>query len=158
MKQLIHYLIQKWRYDHTTLLIDESRDDFASYFYPSPSPVYGPPNYQNYGPNNVISPSDSYYPEPIYIPKPQYPFQDNGVTYIPPKVTEQNYTNGLNGYQYRKPTYQQHNRGRQLLNYKYSNDIPQTNRPLYSQPYQQDNYYPDIGPQIAQYNNNIWKR
>lgn len=148
-RQLINYLIQKWRYDHTTLLSSESKDDFTAYFYPPPSTVYGPPNYS---PNNVISPSEGYYPEPIYIPKPQHPFQDNGQWYIPPKVTPgQNYTNGLGDYLPRKNSYQQQSsRGGQLLNYKYSNNIPAGR---YSSP-----AYYEVEPQIAQYNNNIWKR
>nr|CAI5823167.1 unnamed protein product [Callosobruchus analis] len=86
--QLIHYLLEKWRYDHHTLLMDESREDFASYITPSPPPpVYGPPNYphhQPFGPSNFL-PQETYYPEPIYIPKPQHPFQDHPGSYIPPK-------------------------------------------------------------------------
>ncbi|KAJ8980645.1 hypothetical protein NQ317_011840 [Molorchus minor] len=149
--QLIHYLIQKWRYDHTTLLSSESRDEFSAYYSPPPNTVYGPPNYQSFGPNNVAPPSEGgYYPEPIYIPKPQYQFPENRGAYIPPK-TSQNYTANFGGYPERKNEYQ--GRG-PLLNFKYNNDIPQS-RPFYDQPLPPQNYY-DFGPQ--QYSNNIWKR
>ncbi|KAJ8960878.1 hypothetical protein NQ318_020177, partial [Aromia moschata] len=159
--QLIHYLIQKWRYDHNTLLTSESRDEFSSYYFPPPpSAVYGPPNYQSYGPNHVVPPSEGYYPEPIYIPKPQFPFPESGGTYIPPPNAgpAQNFSaGGFAGYPDRKPAYQQGRAG-QLLTYKYNNDIPQAGRPYFDQPLQSNGYYTDVGTPLAPYGNNIWKR
>ncbi|KAL1455658.1 hypothetical protein WDU94_009739 [Cyamophila willieti] len=40
---LIHYLVQKWDYDYSTLFVDESREDYTP---PSPEPTttYGPPS------------------------------------------------------------------------------------------------------------------
>ncbi|KAG5891601.1 hypothetical protein JTB14_032544 [Gonioctena quinquepunctata] len=136
-EQLIHYLIQKWRFDHSTLITSESTEHFSSYVYPSPSPTYGPPNYKSYGPPNFN------HPEPIHIPKPQYPFHDNGDTYIPPSsYPVQNFT----GYPDRKP----YNRG-QPFNFKYTNNFPQY------QP--QDDYYAAVDhPQYSPYSNHIWKR
>ncbi|XP_056631099.1 protein spaetzle 5 [Diorhabda sublineata] len=129
--ELINYLVKKWRYDHSTLFTSESQEDFSSYFYPTVSPVYGPPNYQP--PNIGHNPGG--YPEPIHIPKPQVPFQDNGVSYnIQPNVyVNQNFTG-----------YPDYNEG-----YKYNTP----NKPTYYQPYQQA-----LEPsQYGQYNN-LWKR
>ncbi|XP_069674271.1 protein spaetzle 5-like isoform X2 [Periplaneta americana] len=56
--QLIRYLIERWGYDYSTLLSDESRDDFN---YRTPV-TYGPPQHPgySYGPPKV--PTLSYYP------------------------------------------------------------------------------------------------
>ncbi|CAH1108922.1 unnamed protein product [Psylliodes chrysocephalus] len=147
--QLINFLVKKWKYDHTTLFSSESKEDYSSYFYPPVNPVYGPPNYrpptydhQQMIPQQPIPPhagaqQQNGYPEPIYIPKPQYPFQDEGYNYPPPNYYQpQNFTG------YSDPG-----------NTKYSNPyVGQPNRPWY-QPYQQVLEQPQYG----QYNN-LWKR
>ncbi|CAH1963743.1 unnamed protein product [Acanthoscelides obtectus] len=143
--ELIHYLLEKWRYDHHTILMDESREDFASYITPSPPPVYGPPNYhhhQPFGPSNFL-PQDNYYPEPIYIPKPQYPFHDHPGGYIPPKG-HYNYTASQD-------------QGGHPSNFKYNNFPSQNNR-HYNPPYstQGPSYFGNIGQ--TQYPNDIWER
>ncbi|XP_063918037.1 protein spaetzle 5 [Zophobas morio] len=116
--QRIQYLIQKWRFDHSTTLIDESKEDFTSYYYP-------PPSYK-YGPSNTIKP-ENFYPEPIYIPKPNYVFDQSsrvGNTYIPPQPpVNYNTTQLFTGYPDRR-----HPQTR-IENYKYSNDIPPSTSP-----------------------------
>ncbi|RZC34609.1 uncharacterized protein BDFB_000458 [Asbolus verrucosus] len=146
--QRIQYLIQKWRFDHSTTLLDESKEDFTSYYYPGPS--------YKYGPSNIIK-QDGYYPEPIYIPKPNYDFDQStriGNTYIPPKPsTPYNITQGFAGYPDRRPPEGQY------LNYKYSNNIPPTT------PHHGDVYSPVHGlystftlPQVNPYANKVWNR
>lgn len=125
--------MQSWRFDHSTLLIDESRDEFTSYFYPAPTYKY-PPNVHG----------DSYFPEPIYIPKPanSYNYDEStriGNTYIPPSP---NGTNLFSGYPDR--------RSPPVQVYKYSNDIP---------PYQGDNSQPGAGlPQVSSPYYKVWNR
>nr|WMZ41600.1 spaetzle-3 protein [Altica viridicyanea] len=121
--QLINYLAKKWKYDHLTLFSSESQEEFSSYYYPSPSgPVYGPPNYH---PPKITA------PEPIYIPKPQYPFQENNINYIP-----QNFTGYPEG-----PA-------------RYNTPNHYTGRPIYyNQPYQQN-----LEPVPYGQYNNLWKR
>ncbi|XP_049821973.1 protein spaetzle 5 isoform X2 [Aethina tumida] len=144
--RLIHYLIQKWRYDHTSYLSDETKEEFSSYIFPQPKPEYGPPGYQSFGPNGING-QQSFVPEPIYIPKPQHPIRldDNG--YLP----QQNFSAGVfNGFpDNNNLVYQEHLRNGQYYTYKYSNNFPQVNRPDYGA------YYYD---QPQQYSNQVWKR
>lgn len=114
--QRIHYLVEKWHYDHGTLLVDESKDDFSAYkSHPYPAPTYGP---YHYGPNTLKQ--DSYYPEPIYIPKPPHTFDTSsrvGNAYIPPYPSN-NQNSTFGGYPDRRPT------DTRFVNFKYSNNIP----------------------------------
>ncbi|CAH1142637.1 unnamed protein product [Phyllotreta striolata] len=141
--QVITYLVKQWKYDHTTLFSSESKEDYSAYFYPPINPVYGPPNYQppnvhnhQKGFNQPVPPHigthQNGYPEPIYIPKPQYPYQEEGYNYNPPQnyYPQQNFT----GY----PDAQ------------YKNYPPPRS---WQQPYQQILEQPQYG----QYNN-LWKR
>ncbi|XP_074027206.1 spatzle 5 Toll-1 receptor [Leptinotarsa decemlineata] len=142
--QLIHFLIQKWRFDHSTLITSESREDFSSFFFPPPNPTYGPPNYHSYGPP-AFNHHPTNYPEPIYIPKPQYPFQDYGNVYLPPNSYP---VQNITGY----PDRRQQNSGRQM-NFKYS--FPLDSRLQY----QPQNYFPgNDEPRYGPYNNHIWRR
>ncbi|XP_068904375.1 protein spaetzle 5 [Tenebrio molitor] len=138
--QRIEYLIQKWRFDHSTTLVDESKEDFTSYYYP-------PPSYK-YGPSNNIK-QEGYYPEPIYIPKPNYAFDPStrvGNAYIPPHPY--NATQSFAGYPDRRAQY---------YNYKYSNNIPPSGAP-------RDVYGPPAAysalslPQVNPYVNKVWNR
>ncbi|XP_072401392.1 protein spaetzle 5-like [Diabrotica undecimpunctata] len=128
--QLIHYLVKTWKYDHQSLFSSESKEDFDSYYYPTTSPVYGPPNYRP----PYTGRHHGGYPEPIYIPKPQIPFQENA--YIPPSYHHRpNYTNyhdTSGGYHYGPPN----------------------KANIYYQPYQQALEH---HPQYGQYNS-LWKR
>ncbi|XP_059475695.1 protein spaetzle 5 [Neocloeon triangulifer] len=62
--QLIRYLAEKWKFDHKTLLLDESREGFAARWTPkpygpsAPSYSYSPPPSPSY--NKVIP---TYYPQ-----------------------------------------------------------------------------------------------
>jgi hypothetical protein len=141
-RQRIEYLIQKWRFDHSTTLVDESKEDFTSYYYP-------PPSYK-YGPSNNIK-QEGYYPEPIYIPKPNYAFDPStrvGNAYIPPHP--HNTTQSFAGYPDRRaPT--------QYYNYKYSNNIPPGGAPrdVYGPP----TVYSALSlPQVNPYVNKVWNR
>ncbi|EFA04589.2 protein spaetzle 5 isoform X1 [Tribolium castaneum] len=129
----IQYLIQKWRFDHSTILINESKEDFTSYYYPPPKPKYGPPNTL-----------PAYYPEPIHIPKPNYVYQQNraGNTYIPPPYNSTQTFGGFPQGQYVK--------------YKYSNNIPPSvPREAYGPP----SYLSPLAlPQINPYANKVWNR
>ncbi|CAH0557598.1 unnamed protein product [Brassicogethes aeneus] len=129
--QLINYLIQKWRFDHNTILSDESKEEFSSYFLPpNPKPEYGPPGFQSFGPKG-----NDYLPEPIYIPKPQQPLNAG---FFPER-------NNL--------VYQEQVRNGQFYTYKYPQNFPQVNRPTYN------SYYYDVPHQgQGQYNNRLWKR
>jgi hypothetical protein len=141
-RQRIEYLIQKWRFDHSTTLVDESKEDFTSYYYP-------PPSYK-YGPSNNIK-QEGYYPEPIYIPKPNYAFDPStrvGNAYIPPHPY--NATQSFAGYPDRRAP-------AQYYNYKYSNNIPPSGAP-------RDVYGPPAAysalslPQVNPYVNKVWNR
>lgn len=108
-RDVIHHLIQEWRFDHATILSSDTKEDFNTYYYPAP--VYGPPNYR---------PPNTNPPEPIYIPKPQYPlnsFHGPNNAYIPPKFKPAiNFTSSVfleKGYVYQQPPHQ-------FVNYKYS--------------------------------------
>lgn len=101
-RQLIEYLIKKWVYDHSTLLMDELQEEFSTYYIrPGADNKYGYNAFQGSYPNSIQH--DHYYPEPIHIPKPQYPtstFQNpgSGNTYIPPTFPQANVSNGFQGY------------------------------------------------------------
>lgn len=140
-RELIHHLIQEWRYDHSTILSDESKDDFGGYFYPPPTPVYGPPNYRP--PNQ----------EPTYTK----PFHGPNNAYIPPKFkAAANFSAGGGFAGMTNYLYQQPPREGQFYTYKYS-ATQETHRPSYY--HQAQNYYTGIGqPQVSHYANEIWKR
>ncbi|CAG9825222.1 unnamed protein product [Phaedon cochleariae] len=162
-QQLINYLIQKWRFDHSTLIASESREEFSSYLRPTPSPVYGPPNYHSYGPPNHHSygpptyqgsgqglpdPIHIYHgsgqdardlPEPIHIPKPPFPFHDGGKAYVPPKAYPllRNFTEGSGG-QY---------------DLRYPDSLS-----AYSERYQPQGYFTPSDAQYNPYIGDVWKR
>lgn len=74
--ELIFQLIQKWQFDHKSLIINEAKEDFNAVYFPPPSTVYGPPAFV---PNLVQNNDGGYhYPEPIYIPKPPQTFPEQG--------------------------------------------------------------------------------
>lgn len=142
--------MEKWRYDHETFLVDESKDDFSSYnSYPYPAPAYGP---YHYGPNTLKQ--DSYYPEPIHIPKPPYHFNSNskvGNAYIPPySSNNRNFTFG--GYPDRRPT------EAQFVNFKYSNNIPALSLGSEVYPAASSFYPPLSSPITANPYIKIWNR
>lgn len=99
---MIEYLIKKWVYDHSTLLMDELQEEFSTYYIrPGADNKYGYNAFQGSYPNSIQH--DHYYPEPIHIPKPQYPastYQNPGAgnTYIPPTFSPANVSNGFQGY------------------------------------------------------------
>lgn len=149
--QLIQHLIDKWRYDHRTLIMDESKYNFNSYTVP-PVDSYNGVKPPIYGPSNSIQ-YDKYYPEPIYIPKPTYTaLHPIGKTYIPPPPpSSQNFTD-FPGYFNRRPTgyFQENDPRNNLFDY--------TNKQV-NQPYQyQQNYYHRMGDPQSQYNQNQWWR
>lgn len=112
---MISTLIKEWRFDYKSLLSDETRDEYKSYYVPR-KPVYGPPNtlHEHYG--GV---------EPIHIPKPPHPtLHQQGNRYIPPPLTDSfhNFSQGFFG---RRPQYQQEIPNNQLYNYKVSFRAPE---------------------------------
>lgn len=146
---MIQHLVEKWKHDHRTLIIDEAEYDFNAYFIPEnkytgtvPSPIYGPINsIQN----------EKSLPEPIYIPKPTYDaVSPDGKTYIPPppQQTPRNHTQFTNYPQ------QYYNNGQFP-----SNQIEYNNKYI-NQPYRyQQNYYATIGqPQIIHHEDEWLKR
>lgn len=100
-RQLIEYLIKKWVYDHSTLLMDETQEEFSTYYIrPGGDHKYGYNSFHGPYPNSI---NEHHYPEPIHIPKPPYPastYQNSGLsnTYIPPTYSQPNTTNGFKGY------------------------------------------------------------
>lgn len=92
-RQLIQQLVEKWRLDHKTLIMDESQYEFNAYFLPIEDKIkYIPTVHKQsiYGPITTTTiihneePKKISLPEPIYIPKPSYPVNLDGKTYIPP--------------------------------------------------------------------------
>ncbi|XP_060517385.1 protein spaetzle 5 isoform X2 [Cylas formicarius] len=146
---LIHHLVQKWKFNHQSLIIDEAKDEFTAYYYPPPPTIYGSPQYI---PNHVNNDEGYHYPEPIYISKPQHTFPEQGGFYIPPKVfPPTNFTLGFND--------QSGKDGGTFLTYKYTGNfpLPQGTKNHYSTvPYQ-----PPVFPsQTTAYSpiNELWKR
>ncbi|KAI4464833.1 gpi transamidase component pig-t-related [Holotrichia oblita] len=147
-EQLIQHLLEKWKYDHATLLSDESQDDFNSYFISSDSKYS-----QNsiYGAPNSVHP-DSYFPEPIHIPKPAYPaFYPSGNSYIPPRTHNHSHFTGYPDRRPSPPFFEPHI-ANQLLSYKISK-----NPYVHSQYSGLQNTYKLLGqPQIIQYHQDDW--
>lgn len=149
-RQLIQHLVEEWRHDHKTLIIDETQYDFN---------VYNVPYYkysgQEIGPMNSI-PNEKSFPEPIYIPKPNYNVASHdSKTYIPPPPPQQlpvNFT-VFSGYNNRRPPYlPQEQFPKNQIDFNTINK--HTNQPY--QYYQ--NYYTSIGePQITP-QQEWWKR
>lgn len=85
---LIQFLVVRNRFDTKNLVKDETKDDFFT--------GYPPANYES------KIPKDTYFPEPIDIPKPKFPAAlDNGQlnTYVPPNFDKNvNFTDGFRGY------------------------------------------------------------
>lgn len=150
-------------YDHSTLLMDETQEEFSTYYIrPSTDNKYGYNAFQgghhhggNGGggggpyPNSIQH--DSYYPEPIHIPKPAYPngFQTpspGANTYIPPHQQPYNASSGgFQGYPDRR---------RPLpVNYQ---QIQQQQQPAY---HGGNVAATNIGEQqVPYYNNDLWNR
>lgn len=105
-RDLVMHLIEKWKFDHGTLLQNETPSDYSVYtpapprdtygpppntIYPYPAPVYGPPAnthdpYANRSPNSYIPPppihhplqNQSYpYPPASNYPQPKFPYNSN---------------------------------------------------------------------------------
>ncbi|XP_066261751.1 protein spaetzle 5-like [Euwallacea similis] len=142
-------LIQKWQFDHKTLIIDEIKEEFNTVYFPPPSTVYGPPSF---GQNHIQGNDGGYhYPQPIYIPKPPQSFSDQGGFYLPPKplqpeLSPHNFSLGFNGY----PDY---NKDGSFLTYKYTSNFPQNGGSQYN-PFQS----PIFAPPTYTHLNDIWKR
>ncbi|XP_019764273.2 protein spaetzle 5-like [Dendroctonus ponderosae] len=150
--ELIFQLIQKWQFDHKSLIINEAKEDFNSVYFPPPSTVYGPPAFV---PNLVQNNDGGYhYPEPIYIPKPPQTFPEQGGFYIPPKpiqphLPQHNFSLDFNGY----PDF---NKDGTFLTYKYSSNFPQTGGTQYNANSYQSS--PIFAPPTYTHINDIWKR
>ncbi|XP_066147232.1 protein spaetzle 5-like [Euwallacea fornicatus] len=147
--EIIFQLIQKWQFDHKTLIIDEAKEEFNTVYFPPPSTVYGPPSF---GQNHIQGNDGGYhYPQPIYIPKPPQSFSDQGGFYLPPKplqpeLSPHNFSLGFNGY----PDY---NKDGSFLTYKYTSNFPQNGGSQYN-PFQS----PIFAPPTYTHLNDIWKR
>ncbi|XP_050307073.1 protein spaetzle 5-like [Anthonomus grandis grandis] len=124
----IYLLIQKWQFNHQSLIINEAKDDFNAMFFTPPNTLYGPPSTDGY-----------HYPQPIYIPKPEQVFSEQGGLYLPPKPATQNFTAwNVGGY----PSYNP--RDGEFLTYKYTSNIPAGST--------------HFNPPSTYYINDIWKR
>lgn len=107
-RQLIEYLVNKWVYDHSTLLMDESQEEYSAYYIRSdPDHKYGfGGGFRGGYPNSIHD--QQHHPEPVHIPKPQYPASTYhrpgpGNTYIPPSFRPRaNATGGFRGYPERR--------------------------------------------------------
>ncbi|XP_071052681.1 protein spaetzle 5-like isoform X2 [Onthophagus taurus] len=136
--QVIQYLLEKWKFDHTTLLMDESKDDFNTYYVHSPQQ------------------DTNYFPEPIHIPKPQYPTfypTSGGPHHYLPHQQHQNLTgyHPFGGYPDRRkpfPPFFEPYQTNQLVSYK-------TKNPFLSQP---PRMYKFFGQNQNFNPNNWWKR
>ncbi|KAF5269191.1 hypothetical protein FQR65_LT02492 [Abscondita terminalis] len=137
--QVIEQLIQNWQYDYSTLLSNETPEEFNSYFVPLvsrqiPTPVYGPPP-----PNSI---HQYYQPGSIHTAKVQYNFPVN--TYIPslPNL-HLNHTDG-------RPSHPP-----QVANNGYNYNIPFKSGTPSQEQY---NNHPIFSLPQVEHTNNWWKR
>ncbi|KAL1491075.1 hypothetical protein ABEB36_011728 [Hypothenemus hampei] len=117
--ELIYTLIQKWQFDHKTLIINEVRDDFNAIYFPPPTTIYGPPSFiQNHVVPSISGGGGGYqYPDPFYIPKPSHTHPEQGGSgsfYLPPPQRH-NFSFG----------YPDYNKDGTFLTYKYTSNFPQ---------------------------------